>query len=103
MPAYGFDSNKNLIGVYSTDEAYSKNETYSKAESDAKIAPKTKLNTNAQNLQQLANKTYTLGVSILSALTSIKNGGTITDTQIESINTALNHIATVENEIIMNY
>ncbi len=103
MPAYGFDANKNLIGVYSTDEAYSKNETYSKAESDDKIAPKTKLNTNAQNLQQLANKTYTLGVSILSALTSIKNGGTITDAQIESINTALNHIATVENEIIMNY
>lgn len=103
MPAYGFDANKNLIGVYSTDEAYSKNETYSKAESDTKIAPKTKLNTNAQNLQQLANKTYTLGVSMLSALTSIKNGGTITDTQIESINTALNHIATVENEIITTY
>ncbi len=103
MPAYGFDANKNLIGVYSTDEAYSKNETYSKKESDSKIASKTKLNTNAQNLQQLANKTYTLGVSILSALTSIKNGGTVTDIDIEKINTALNHIATVENEIIMNY
>lgn len=103
MPAYGFDANKNLIGVYSTDEAYSKNETYSKAESDDKIAPKTKLNTNAQNLQRLANKTYTLGVYILSALTSVKNGGTVTDIDIEKINTALNQIATVENEIIMNY
>ena len=91
MPAYGFDSNKNLIGVYSTTE------------SDSKIASKTKLNTNAFNLQQLASKTYNLGSATLSALTSIKNGGTITDTQIESLNSALNQIATVENEIITTY
>lgn len=91
MPAYGFDDNKNLIGVYSTTE------------SDSKIAPRSKLNTNAFNLQQLASKTYNLGLATLSALTSIKNGGTVSDTQIESLNSALNQIATVENEIITTY
>lgn len=91
MPAYGFDDNKNLIGVYSTTE------------SDSKIAPRSKLNTNAYNLQQLASKTYNLGLATLSALTSIKNGGTITDTQINNINSALSDIASVEHAVITTY
>ena len=91
MPAYGFDDHKNLIGVYSTTE------------SDSKIAPRSKLNTNAYNLQQLASKTYNLGLATLSALTSIKNGGTITDTQINNINSALSDIASVENAVITTY